>query len=124
MLPRLPPDAHHEAWVAGAQFVDFPGICKEMGWEASKLCGPTITAMGGFPEGNCCFGHPKDSPLHQPPKVNGKPFKMADFQARFDRLGLTSRKQELADLRKAGGTPKGTPRKIGKALVYPVPHFA
>ncbi|MDC0525631.1 hypothetical protein OAO87_01435 [bacterium] len=111
-------------WVAGCQYVNFPGICEEMGWEASKLCGPVICAMGGFPEGNCPFGHPKNSPLHKQSTVNGKPFKMADFTERFGRLGLAGRKQELADMRKADGKPKGTPRKIGKALVYPAPHFA
>ena len=79
--------------------------------------------MGGFPEGNCPFGHPKNSPLHKPPIVEGKPFKMADFAARFERLGLTGRKQELAAMNKAGDKPKGVPRKIGKTLVYPVPHF-
>lgn len=110
-------------WVAGAQYIDFPGICKEMGWEPAKLCGPVICAMGGFPEGNCPFGHPKNSPLHQSPKVQGKPFKMADFSERFSQIGLVQRKQELAIMRNKGGTPAGAPRKIGKALVYPMPHF-
>ena len=94
-----------------------------MGWDPTKLCGPVIMAAGAFPEGNCCLGHAKGSPLHTPPHVNGKPFKLEDYKARFERLGLTGPKKELADMRKANGKPKGTPRKIGNTLVYPAPHF-
>ena len=94
-----------------------------MGWEPAKLCGPTIMAVGNFAEGNCCYHHAKNSPLHDPPLVNGKPFALVDHKERFERLGLTSIKKELADMRREKGKPKGTPRKIGKALIYPVPHF-
>ena len=109
--------------LTGAQYVDFPAICKTMGWDPAKLCGPVVMAAGKFPEGNCCYGHAKGSPLHTVPKVNGKPFALEDFKARFEREGLTGAKKELSDMRRAGGTPEGTARKIGKALIYPVPHF-
>ena len=80
--------------------------------------------MGATPEGNCCFDHPAGSALHLTPKVDGKPFVLSEHKARLEQLGLTVHKKELADMRKAGGKPPGTPRKIGKTMVYPVPHFA
>ena len=81
-------------------------------------------AMGASPEGNCCFYHPQGCALHTKPMVNGKPFELTEHKAQLEELGLTVFKAELAEMRKAGGKPPGTPRKIGKALVYPVPHFA
>ena len=81
--------------LTGAQYVDFPAICKTMGWDPAKLCGPVVMAAGKFPEGNCCYGHAKGSPLHTVPKVNGKPFALEDFKARFESEGLTGAKKEL-----------------------------
>ena len=80
--------------------------------------------MGKTPEGNCCFHHPAGCALHNPPKVHGKPFVLSEHKSQLEELGLTVYKKELADMRKAGGKPPGTPRKIGNAMVYPVPHFA
>ena len=108
---------------AGSQYIHWPGICKELGLEPNKVCGPTLMEAGGFPEGSCCFNHPKGSPLHAA-VVNGKPFKVREHWARLKRLGLITHKKELAALRLAGGKPPGTPTKIGQTLVYPVPHFA
>ena len=108
----------------GAIYVNFPGVCKHFGWNPTKLCGPTVMAMGASPEGNCCFFHPPGCALHNKPKVNGKPFVLSDHKAKLEELGLAGYKAELAELRKTGGKPPGTPRKIGKAMVYPVPHFA
>ena len=92
--------------------------------DAAKLCGPVIVARGGFPEGNCCYGHPLGSPLHKPPIVAGKPFAINDHHKKLMELGMVGTKSELVAMAEAKGTPSGTPRKIGHALVYPVPHFA
>ena len=112
-------------WIAaGAIFVNFPGVCKHFNWNPTKLCGPTVMAMGASPEGNCCFFHSPGCALHNAPKVGGKPFVLSEHKEKLEELGLTTYKAELAELRKTGGKPPGTPRKIGKAMVYPVPHFA
>ena len=79
-----------------------------MNWDPAKLCGPVIMSSGGFPEGNCCFYHAKGTHLHDPPTVNGKPFALADHKERFERLGLTTVKQELVEMRRANGKPKGS----------------
>ena len=113
-----------ETVIAGSQHILFPDICEEMGWDKAKLCGPVIMNAGGFPEGNCCFGHPAGSPLHTPPMVKGKAFALADHKERLQSLGLTVQRKELAAMREAGGKPTGVPKKIGNALIYPVQHFA
>ena len=79
-------------------------------------------AMGGWPEGNCCYGHPAGSALHTPPKVNGKPFRAAEYRTALESAGLSVFKQELAD--EAGKKPPGSPKKINGVLVYPARHFA
>ena len=122
---EVPSEWCRSSCATGTWYVDWPGVCKEMGWDAAKLCGPVIMHTGLFAvrEGNCCFFHPKGSSLHDPPMVNGKRFAMADFQERLQTKGLTVRKKELVAMSKKGGKPQGTPRQIGKALVYPTPHF-
>jgi hypothetical protein len=107
----------------GPFYVDFPGICQHFGWDKTKLCGPTIMAVGGWPEGNCCYDHPAGCALHNVPKVGGKPFKLTDHKAELQKLGLTVHRKELKEMCKAGGKPNGTPRKVGNTLVYPAPHF-
>ena len=105
-------------------YVKFPAVCKHFGWDPARVCGPCVMAAGGPAEGNCCYFHPQGSPLHNQPKVAGKPFVLKDHQSQLQTLGLTVPKPELAALRDAGKKPPGTPRKIGGAMVYPVPHFA
>ena len=109
---------------AGMVYYAWPGICKHFGWDAAKLCGPTTMARNGFPEGLCCFGHPKGSPLHNTPKVAGKPFAIGPHYKELQKLNLVGFRPELKAMKEGTGKPEGAPRKIGHAMVYPVPHFA
>ena len=109
--------------MAESYYVKFPEVCKHLGIDASKVCGPVMMAAGWDPEACCPFGHPRGSPLHKPPVVKGQPFKLKDHKDELEKLGLTTQKQELAAMVAAGDKPSGTPRKIGKTLVYPKPHF-
>ena len=124
-LCRMVLDCGTARRVAGAMHILFPDICKHYNLDPSKVCGPTM--MAGQPSGkeaNCCFGHPAGCALHNMPMVNGKPFDLRDHKKELNRLGLTCYRPELAAMRKAREKPKGTPRQVGKALVYPAQHFA
>ena len=104
--------------------MDWPKVCKHLGIDPTKYCGPVAMAAGSWPEGNCCFGHPKGSALHKKPIVHGKPFRLEDHRAELEKLGLSMVKPELIAKRKAGEMPDGEARRIGQALVFPRPHFA
>ena len=75
-VPLLPPPS----WTTGGLMIDYPGICKKMGWDASKLCGPWLCALRAEDPAECCpYKHPKGSALHgNRPSAEGKPFMMAD----------------------------------------------
>ena len=124
---HIPHDASHalrdDPPATGVQHYAWPAICKHFNLDPAKLCGPVIVARTGFPEGNCCFGHPLGSPLHKSPTVASKPFAIADHHTKLKELGLVGTKSELVAMVEAKGTPSGTPKKIGQALVYPAPHF-
>ena len=109
--------------MTGTVYVDFPAVCKHFGWDPTKVCGPVVMSAGDNPEGNCPYDHPAGCALHHMPKVKGKPFKLADYKAKLQELGLTVVKPELQAMRKAGKKPSGSPRKVGNALIYPTPHF-
>ena len=109
----------------GASHYRIPEICKHFGWDPAKICGPTLFAQSEHPEANCCFGHTLGCTLHKArPLVNGRPFVLSEHSAKLEELGLIVRRPELAALRNQGKKPPGVPRKIGDALVYPLPHFA
>ena len=80
-------------------------------------------AAGEYPEANCCYFHPSGCALHKQPEVNGKPFSLLEHKAQLELLGLTVFKRELQQMARANQKPQGEPRKIGKALIYPLPHF-
>ena len=105
--------------------MNYPGICKELGIDPAQHCGPVMMQTGLFAtrEGNCCYNHPKGSPLHNLPVLKGKTFALEDYQERLEAKGLVVKKKELAAMKRKGDKPPGTPRKVGNALVYPVPHF-
>ena len=106
---------------AGTIYVKWPAICKHFGWDITKLCGPYVMAANlDTAANNCVSGHKHHGPR---PTVNGKPFHLADHKAELVKLGLTEAREELKAMLKAGEKPPGAPKKMGKALIYPVPHF-
>ena len=109
----------------GALHFKITEICKHFGWDPAKICGPVLFAASEHPEANCCFGHVSGCALHKTrPLVNGKPFVLSEHTTKLEELGLIVRRPELAAMRNRGTKPPGVPRKIGSALVYPLPHFA
>ena len=110
---------------AGAFGVDFPGICKKYGWDAKKLCGPCVCAMGNDPEAYCPeeWNHARGCAAHKPPAVNGKPFKFYDHLDELTKEGLTSRGEGLVKMRKEHKKPPGTPKDVRGLKVYPAWHF-
>ena len=107
----------------GPVFVKFVDVCKHLGVDPSKVCGPVMMAANADKEGNCCYHHKPGCALHQQPIVNGKPFKLDDYRLELNRLGLTGVKPELIAMCKAGKKPEGVPRMVGQTLIYPTPHF-
>ena len=109
---------------AGNVAVDWPGVCKHFGWDASKLCGPCCMAFSREKaDENCPWGHPAGDPRHTPPKVDGKPFELRDHQKKLVEAKLTV--PNVKELREdvARGKPPGKPKQIGDTLVYPQRHF-
>ena len=109
--------------MAGGNYVRWTAVCKHLGIDPLKVCGPVAMAAGKWPEANCCYHHPEGSALHKRPIVKGRPFALADYREELVRLGLTVHQPELLAMCKAGKKPAGAPRKIGNGLVYPKPHF-
>jgi hypothetical protein len=106
--------------------VDFPGICKKMGWDPSKMCGPWTCALRVDDAEACCpFNHSKGSGLHtKRPQVEGKPFVLGDWIDRFVEQGLITKPEQLKVERAEDKPPPGKPTKTKDgALVYPARHF-
>lgn len=125
--PLTCPSSPTPSWTTGGLMIDYPGICKKMGWDASKLCGPWLCALRAEDPAECCpYKHPKGSALHgNRPSAEGKPFMMADWIDRFMAQGLVTRRDELKAERLAAKPPPGKPVKTKEgALVYPARHFA
>ena len=89
--------------------VDFPGICKKMGWDPSKMCGPWTCALRVDDAEACCpFNHSKGSGLHtKRPQVEGKPFVLGDWIDRFVEQGLITKPEQLKVERAEDKPPPG-----------------
>ena len=85
---------------AGNYYVDWAGVCKHFGWNPKELCGPVVMSFNASAaETHCPGGHTAGCKAHQPPKVKGKPFKLAEQQrraakARAERLPAAAQRRE------------------------------
>ena len=109
---------------AGNYYVDWAGVCKHFGWNPKELCGPVAMSFNASAaETHCPGGHTAGCKAHQPPKVKGKPFKLAEHKDELQKLGLSVFQQQLKDEREAGKPPPGKPTKVKGQDVYPARLF-